>query len=197
MLSLLSALTAKAAAAGVAGILVAGGTGIAVAQIALPDTPTEVPGDLTDVTDVTVPDLTDVTVPDLTVPDVPADDFGAQVSADARGESDGVPGVDGRQISEQARARAEAGETDVEVEVDDENEVGDEPRDNFGAQVSADARGESEGVPGVDGRQISEQARAQGQARADAGDDDAEVEVEVDDEADVTAGAQGRGHSGR
>ncbi|MGI8758078.1 MAG: hypothetical protein ACR2K0_02100, partial [Acidimicrobiales bacterium] len=183
--------------AGVAGILVAGGTGVAVAQIALPDTPTEVPGDLTDVTDVTVPPVTVPDVADDT--EVPEDDFGAQVSADARGESDGVPGVDGGQISEQARARAEAGEneTDVEVEVDDENEVGDEPRDNFGAQVSADARGESDGVPGVDGRQISEQARAQGQARAEAGGDDDDVEVEVDGEADVTAGAQGRGNSSR
>ncbi|MDP8987350.1 MAG: hypothetical protein M3N11_03275 [Actinomycetota bacterium] len=42
---------------------------------------------------------------------------------------------------------------------DDEGQRG--PRnDNFGARVSADARGESDGEKGVDGRQISSEARA-------------------------------------
>ncbi len=59
---------------------------------------------------------------------------------------------------------------DVEVpELDDE--LGDDegergPRqDNFGARVSADARGESDGEKGVDGRQISAEARAKRTAR--------------------------------
>jgi hypothetical protein len=85
-------------------------------------------------------------------------------------------------------------EEGVEDPTGDEGDEGENgpPEGSFGARVSADARGESDGQPGVDGRQISEEARAMGEARRAAGGD--EADDDDDDEgvgAAVSAGARG------
>ena len=126
--------------------------------------------------------------------------FGERVSQDATGESDGEPGVDGAEIAcEASEGRSgnceDAGTQDggVEGAQDDEHD--------FGARVSADATGESDGEPGVDGEQISSEARArnadrrgeragqaQGDARRGGPDDAADAD---DDEGDDGPGVEG------
>ena len=75
--------------------------------------------------------------------------------------------------AEKAAEALEAAEAEVTVEVDIEvdGDEANEPNENaaFGQRVSADARGESDGVPGVDGQEISAEARALAEERRTAG----------------------------
>ena len=151
--SLLTKLTAaglatKAAAGGTAVVLAAGAAGAAGA---LPEPAQDALDGLVSVEEAEVAEAPEV--------DDAADEaaFGTTTAADATGEADGEPGVDGRAIA-CAASEGRSGTCDDEVSdevVDEEPEEG-----SFGARVSADATGESDGEPGVDGEQISTEARA-------------------------------------
>ncbi|MDQ3306398.1 MAG: hypothetical protein M3535_10575 [Actinomycetota bacterium] len=190
--SLLGAITAKAAAAGVAGALVAGGLGVAAAQ--------------TDSGETDAPEVTEVVDADESI-ELPVVDDGAEVlpEVDLEPVDDLVGGADDGLVDdgEVDDGLVDDGEVDDGLvddgEVDDDGDGEDsQPQDNFGARVSADARGE-DGERGVDGQQIAAEARAKGQANAgDESEDDDSDESEDDeseDDAQVSAGARGR--SGR
>ncbi len=175
MSNLRTVITRKVAATGFAGALLAGGFGVAAAQT-LPDDPAvvdeaqETVGDGLDGAD----GLIDDTQNDL---DGTVDDGQGGIEQGAGQADDSID--DGQ--DELGEVGDEVDETTGEVgdEVDEiEGEVGDEVdettddisdeaegKDNFGARVSADARGESDGVRGVDGQTISAEARAKGEAR--------------------------------
>ncbi len=178
MSNLRKVLTRKVAATGFAGALLAGGIGVAAAQT-LPDEEPVVDG-----TQQTVEEVLGGT-------DGPIDggqdevnttvDEGQDSVEEGAGEADGA--IDGGQdelgdLEDEVEqtigdVEDELEETtgNVEDEVDEttgdiEDEVDEaEGKDNFGARVSADARGESDGVRGVDGQTISAEARAKGEAR--------------------------------
>jgi len=71
----------------------------------------------------------------------------------------------------EAAAKAAEAAVTVEVDVDVDGDEANEPNENaaFGQRVSADATGESDGVPGVDGQEISAEARALAEERRAAG----------------------------
>lgn len=197
MIDLRKALGAKAMTAGLIGLLAAGGVGVAAAATGdsqpvdvpavgspltrLPSTVSDLIPDL-DASDATDPaDITDITdLPEAEVPEAPeAPEIGDH---DDSGDVDDSDGGD--------------------VGDPDGGDVNATRPDNFGATVSADARGESDGVPGVDGRQISAAAKAKHSAGGtDDGDDDG-TEDGTDDGADgggagQTSQGQGAGHGRR
>lgn len=106
--------------------------------------------------------------------------FGARVSQDATGESDGEPGVDGATIACEA-SEGRSGTCE-------EEELGGEDADTadfgeaFGDRVSGDATGQSDGEPGVDGETISQEARELNPGAGDEGADNAPDDIDTDDD---------------
>lgn len=178
----------KALVAGLTGVLATAGIGVAVAQVETPVIPTDT--SILDVDEVTDHggDLLDS--PETTLPDTGVEDLDDVVD-DVEDTADDTVDDVGEDINDELDDAVDDGDGD-EAEDDDgtgngaDDDASDdagESADRFGAQVSADARGESDGQQGVDGRQISADAHARNDARRaarDNGDDD----VEVDDDTD-------------
>lgn len=173
---LLQSLLTNLAAAGLATKAAAGGAAVIVAASAagaadvLPDPAQE-----------TFDRITAEVIIDAEDQGVADDTFGARVSQDATGESDGEPGVDGAAIACEA-SEGRSGTCDEGVESlqgADESDNGE-----FGERVSQDATGESDGEPGVDGEEISGEARASNPGAGDQGADNVPANAPADVPAD-------------
>lgn len=107
-------------------------------------------------------------------------EFGQRVSPDATGEAeDDEPGVDGAEIACEA-SQGRSGTCDDTATEDAESEgVSD-----FGTRVSQDATGQDGSEPGVDGEEISSEARADNPGQGEEGGENApdDVDTTADDE---------------
>lgn len=180
---LLQSLLTNLAAAGLATKAAAGGAAVVVAASAagaadvLPDPAQE-----------TFDRITAEEVVGAEDEGVEGETFGARVSQDATGESDGEAGVDGSTIAcEASQGRSgTCGEGGEGLESTGESDDGE-----FGKRVSQDATGESDGEPGVDGEEISDEARASNPGQGEEGADNARDDVPADDDDDDDDGRRG------